>query len=270
MASSAVLRERCLTVAAAVLPRELDRVHPAQQQELAELCAAGATASSSSESESLAVALGESFVQFLLHPPGDATPMISSALPETEVQALAELYWRCLVAVALMPTPALESLAKHHKDLTAGHLAQGPTTDDATAPTTPRRRLLVEAVLPRFSMVCTSREDAEAAARRRVEIEEMKKQAAAEAAAEEAAEATTAAAARATASAPAAAAAAAPASTGSTTHEQTPSTAAGKGTGDAPTLPVPLPVPPPPGEANALGAESEGTGVEPDGDGILL
>ena len=177
------LRERALRVAAEALPRELERVSASDAADLLELCGAG---SEERQHTTLAASLADSFIGCLLSPPGDATPKLTVDTPQAEAHALAEIYWRCLVAVALMPTPALESLARHHADLQAGYLAPllnsvaSNNDSGSTASTVSRRRLLVEAVLPRFSMTCTTQEEAEAAERRRNEIEAMKKQAAAE------------------------------------------------------------------------------------------
>lgn len=172
------LKAFALSVAAEVLPREIERVSAGELATLQSLC-------SEDEQTMLVDALASSFVTFLLVPPGDATSKLIAALPEPEKFGLAELYWRCIVAVALMPEASLENLARHHPDLQKGHLAKG---DGETASTVPRRRLLVEAILPRFAMTCTTREDAEAAERRKKEIAEMKAAAAAEEAAEAAAE----------------------------------------------------------------------------------
>lgn len=172
------LKAFALSVAAEVLPREIERLSAGELATLQSLC-------SEDEQTMLVDALASSFVTFLLVPPGDATSKLSAALPEPEKFGLAELYWRCIVAVALMPEASLENLARHHPDLQKGHLCRGTCE---TASTVPRRRLLVEAILPRFAMTCTTREDAEAAERRKKEIAEMKAAAAAEEAAEAAAE----------------------------------------------------------------------------------
>ena len=172
------LKAFAMSVAAEVLPRELERLSTDELATLQSLC-------SEDEQTMLVDALASSFVTFLLVPPGDATSKLSAALPEPEKLALAELYWRCIVAVALMPEPSLENLARHHPDLQKGHLAKGYSE---TASTVPRRRLLVEAILPRFAMTCTTREDAEASERRKKEIAEMKARAEAEEAAEAATE----------------------------------------------------------------------------------
>jgi hypothetical protein len=172
------LKAFALSVAAEVLPREIERLSAGELATLQSLC-------SEDEQTMLVDALASSFVTFLLVPPGDATSKLSAALPEPEKFGLAELYWRCIVAVALMPEASLENLARHHPDLQKGHLCRG---DGESASTVPRRRLLVEAILPRFAMTCTTREDAEAAERRKKEIAEMKAAAAAEEAAEAAAE----------------------------------------------------------------------------------
>ena len=172
------LKAFAMSVAAEVLPRELERLSTDELATLQSLC-------SEDEQTMLVDALASSFVTFLLVPPGDATSKLSAALPEPEKLALAELYWRCIVAVALMPEPSLENLARHHPDLQKGHLAKGYSE---TASTVPRRRLLVEAILPRFAMTCTTHEDAEASERRKKEIAEMKARAEAEEAAEAATE----------------------------------------------------------------------------------
>ena len=173
------LKAFALSVAAEVLPREIERLSAGELATLQSLC-------SEDEQTMLVDALASSFVTFLLVPPGDATSKLSAALPEPEKFGLAELYWRCIVAVALMPEASLENLARHHPDLQKGHLCRGG--DGETASTVPRRRLLVEAILPRFAMTCTTREDAEAAERRKKEMAEMTAAAAAEEAAEAAAE----------------------------------------------------------------------------------
>jgi hypothetical protein len=170
------LRAFALSVAASVLPHELvQRVGPAEAAQLSALCCSPACADNE---EALANALASAFVTFLLQPPGDATPKLHGETPDDVARNVAAMYWRCLVHVALMPTPALESLARHHKDLQSGHLAVSESSDASS-----RRRRLVEAILPRFSMACTTREEEALAAKRRVEIEEMKKRVAAEASA---------------------------------------------------------------------------------------
>ena len=100
-------RAYALRVAAEVLPRELEHVTSSDAATLQSLC--------SDEEPTLAAMLASSFVTFLLSPPGDATSKLTSTLPESEGRGLAELYWRCLVAVALMPEPVLENLASHYE-----------------------------------------------------------------------------------------------------------------------------------------------------------
>ena len=90
------LKAFAMSVAAEVLPRELERLSTDELATLQSLC-------SEDEQTMLVDALASSFVTFLLVPPGDATSKLSAALPEPEKLALAELYWRCIVAVALMP-----------------------------------------------------------------------------------------------------------------------------------------------------------------------
>ena len=81
----------------------------------------------------------------------------------------ADLYWRCAVAVLLMPRPSLEALARHHADLRP-HLAPD------TAPEAQRHATLVRCVLPRFAMVCSTHEELEAAAKRKKDVEALKAQ----------------------------------------------------------------------------------------------
>ena len=90
----------------------------------------------------------------------------------------ADLYWRCAVAVLLMPLASLEALARHHADLRP-HLA--PETD----PEAERHATLVKCILPRFAMVCSTHEELEAAAKRKVELEKLKAQREAERAKDE-------------------------------------------------------------------------------------
>ena len=81
------LKAFAMSVAAEVLPRELERLSTDELATLQSLC-------SEDEQTMLVDALASSFVTFLLVPPGDATSKLSAALPEPEKLALAELYWR--------------------------------------------------------------------------------------------------------------------------------------------------------------------------------
>lgn len=76
---------------------------------------------------------------------------------------VADLYWRCSLAVVQMPLASLRSLASHHPDLTP-HLAP-----EGAGREVEERIPLVRAVLPRFSMACTTREEKETAERLRAE-----------------------------------------------------------------------------------------------------
>ncbi|KAL1498583.1 hypothetical protein AB1Y20_013898 [Prymnesium parvum] len=154
-----------LSSASRVLPAELDRLPPPALAELA--------ASLGCDEASLQHFLTESCAPGLLHPPGDALPKLDERSSAEEVRMLAELYWRCSVALVQMPEGALASLARHHVDL-APFLA----SPEASAPE--RRMALVRAVLPRFAMVCTTREEAEEAERRKAEIKKLKEEAARE------------------------------------------------------------------------------------------
>ena len=167
-------RTFALEIAAETLPRELERVGSDGLKTLAEVCAM--TDDAAISMTTVGSALADQLVPHLLAPPGeDVTPKLHDGTDPAEARAIAELYWRCAVAVGLMPSVALEALARHHKDLTA-------YLGEPDAPT--RRSLLVRGLLPRFAMVCTTREEAEAAERRREEIEKMKQAASAERAAE--------------------------------------------------------------------------------------
>ena len=103
----------------------------------------------------------------MLNPPGEASSKLTETTPRAEAEMHAEMFWRCAVAASLMPLASLQALARHHDDLKP-HLA----ADDA--PEAERRRKLVVAILPRFSMVCTTPAEAAAAAERRNEIERIK------------------------------------------------------------------------------------------------
>ena len=150
-------REAVLRSATTVLPAELSRV-PKE----------GMAASIGCTAENLEQFLIESYIEPLLQPLGDATPKLTDASSEQEAGMLSELYWRCAVAVTAMPLVALKGLTRHHADL-APFLA----ADDAPEPE--QRLALVRAILPRFSMVCTTREEAEAAERRKLEIQERRR-----------------------------------------------------------------------------------------------
>jgi len=57
------------------------------------------------------------FADALLNPPGEAMSKLTGASSEHDVAMLADLYWRCAVAVCQMPLAALKNLARHHSDL---------------------------------------------------------------------------------------------------------------------------------------------------------
>ena len=127
-------------------------------------------------------ALVETFAAKFLPPllsPINAQPKLTDDTPPAEARALADLYWRCAVAMHMMPLPSLSALVMHHADLRA-HLARNE------APEAERRASLVYAMLPRFAQVCTTAEDRENAARRKAELEKMKEEARREAAGEDA------------------------------------------------------------------------------------
>ena len=151
-------REVVLRSAATVLPTELSR---ARKEAVAE--SIGCTA------DGLEAFLIESYIEPLLQPFGDAMPKLTDASSEQDASMLSDLYWRCAVAVTMMPLGALKGLARHHEDLT-------PFLAAADAPEPEQRLALVRAILPRFSMVCTTRAEAEAAERRKLEIQERRRE----------------------------------------------------------------------------------------------
>ena len=154
-----------------MLPRELSAVPP---QSLARLEQTYSMPAANGSNEPLWKTLADVFVDVLLNPLGDAESKLKSGASESDNAIHCDLFWRCCIAVSLMPLQSLTALARHHADLKP-HLAP----DDA--PEAERCRRLVLGVLPRFAMVCSTREEREAAAKRRVEIEELKKQRQAEA-----------------------------------------------------------------------------------------
>jgi hypothetical protein len=172
-AGHSALQEFALDCANVVLNRELAMLPAAALHRLeTEWCATTTTAMSSSTDGAgarIARALASALVAPLLAPPGAATPKLTEATPSMEAAAHCELYWRCAVAVVCMPTASLAMLARHHADLQ-------PYLAPADAPEAERHMALVRAVLPRFSMVCTTREEAAAAAKRKEEIEAMRRQ----------------------------------------------------------------------------------------------
>ena len=148
------LRRKALIRAAAVLPRELQ--------------SRGACDSLVTiYGEPLDQKMAQALVDVLLHPRGEVLPKVTEDTPDIEVSMHCDLFWRCAVAVALMPISALRSLARHHSDLIP-HLAP------ETAPQPEQHQRLVESVLPRFAMVCTSPEERAAAAAHRKEAETLK------------------------------------------------------------------------------------------------
>ena len=149
-----------------MLPQELERLDPATCTQLEDLWS---TPAARSKEVPLWRILAVALVEPLLRPPGDATSKLTDGIPEAEAAMHADLFWRCAVAVALMPASALEGLAKHHADL-APHLAP------RDAPAAERQRALVRCVLPRFSMVCVTAEEARANAKRREEVAAIRRQ----------------------------------------------------------------------------------------------
>ena len=156
-----------------MLPRELSAVPPQSLARLEQTYSMPA-ANGSDEPLPMWKTLADVFVDVLLNPLGDAESKLKSGASESDNAIHCDLFWRCCIAVSLMPLQSLTALARHHADLKP-HLAP----DDA--PEAERCRRLVLGVLPRFAMVCSTREEREAAAKRRVEIEELKKQRQAEA-----------------------------------------------------------------------------------------
>jgi len=137
---------------------------PSEAEAVAALCCAEA-------SDGLAPTLASWLLPSLLEPPGAATSNFIGAKDELAARGVAELYWRCATNVCLMDLDTLRHLACHHSDLKL------PPDD---APDLERRRALVLAVLPRFSMACTTREQAEDVARRRAEIAKLRREVAEE------------------------------------------------------------------------------------------
>ena len=127
--------------------------------------------------EQLATTMALALTDSLLAPPGNCISKLfatershfrTASTSELEVETHIELYWRCAMTVALMQPDALGAMARHHKDLQPTLSRAGTAAE--------RKRRLVLCVLPRFSMSCITSEQAEANAKRRAEIEEIKKQ----------------------------------------------------------------------------------------------
>ena len=154
-----------LAVATERLPFELARLDAKALELLARVCSAP-----SDEPEALVSPFAKFHLGPFLRPLGDCKPKVTAESSDDETRSLAELYWRCSVALYQMPLAALQALASHHSDL-ATHLEPKDAEPDV------QRIPLVLALLPRFSMVCTTREEAEAAVRRRAEIDKLKAEA---------------------------------------------------------------------------------------------
>ena len=146
--------------AAATLPLELMRLG-AGKEELA--------VQYGTSTDDLATVLTDRFLEGLLNPLGSAAPKLTASTAASEGRIIADLYWRCLVAMHMMPLASLKALAKHHTDLR--HHLPPEDAEEAT-----QRIALVTALLPRFSMACVTPEEAEAAAKRREEIEAIQKE----------------------------------------------------------------------------------------------
>ena len=166
------LQTIALESARATLPGEFARIGGTSASELA------AYAGDNDDNDALVETFAAKFLPPLLSPI-NAQPKLTADTPPAEARALADLYWRCAVAMHMMPLPSLSALVMHHADLRA-HLAANE------APEAERRASLVYAMLPRFAQVCTTAEDRENAARRKAELEKMKEEARREAAGEDA------------------------------------------------------------------------------------
>ena len=164
------LQTIALESARATLPGEFARIGGTSASELAAYAGDG--------DDALVETFAAKFLPALLSPI-NAQPKLTDDTPPAEARALADLYWRCAVAMHMMPLPSLSALVMHHADLRA-HLAPNE------APEAERRASLVYAMLPRFAQVCTTAEDRENAARRKAELEKMKEEARREAAGEDA------------------------------------------------------------------------------------
>ena len=143
--------------AAVTLPGELARLGPGVS---AVADAHGATP------DTLVERLTDLYVEPLLNPLGTATPKLTASTPATDARAMADLYWRCLIAMQMMPLASFKALARHHNDLQA-HLPEAG--DD-------ERRGYITALLPRFAMTCITEEEAAAAAERRKELDKIKEE----------------------------------------------------------------------------------------------
>ena len=157
------MRCRCILAGTQKLAEELAMLHPQKRTELASQW-------HGHREEGLPCAIASQLTDVLLTPPGDATSKIAADEGGATMNDVhIELFFRCAMAVALMPTAALKSLARHHPDLLP-HLA--PPSASASE----RHRRLVQCVLPRFSMTCVTRAEQEANERRRAEMAAIKKQ----------------------------------------------------------------------------------------------
>ena len=161
------LREIALSRAEQMLPAELQRTPQASRARLTDLWT-GNTIGAGKDGQ-LWRSIADALLEPLLRPLGNATSKLTDATPDADAAMHADLYWRCAIAVSLMPTAALEGIARHHADLTAHLLPEA-------SPANERQRALVRAVLPRFTMVCTTADEARAAEKRRAEIEAIKRE----------------------------------------------------------------------------------------------
>ena len=127
-----MLREVVLASAAEVLTAELRRLPEESVATIASDCAFEVT---NVQDQLIALCL-----EPLLSPLGDATTKLSDASSEHEIRMVADLYWRCCVAVAQMPLAVLQGLARHHTDLMPFLAAPDASVHE-------QRRALVRAIL---------------------------------------------------------------------------------------------------------------------------
>ena len=100
---SAKQRAVALEVAAARMPTELSRMSGEGRVLIARVCGAP-----SDEATDLAGPFAAFHLGPLFEPLGDCTPKTTAQSSEEEVRTLAELYWRCSIALYQMPLASLQ------------------------------------------------------------------------------------------------------------------------------------------------------------------
>ena len=93
MDSAAALETMAKTAAAETLPLELERLGAEGQRELA--------ARYETSPDKLVGVLTDRHLDGLLNPLGTATPKLQATTPASEGRIIADLYWRCCVAMQM-------------------------------------------------------------------------------------------------------------------------------------------------------------------------